>query len=238
MIKKKVLIVAIYPIANPQHGGQKRVKAIFEYYKNIFSEVKFVGVYHRSLYEDHGKDDILLGQPDIISKIDQNPQAVELITGEAIANDIHVRSHMAKLLFEYKPDIIQIEQVFPYLGLALLLKDINMAPRLVLSSQNIEYIMKEAIYKKINLPNALAKELVERTKKLEHEATKKSDLVIAVSEEDAKAHKQLGANRCIVMPNGINKVIPSKKALNHWEKFYKHNNMTSAINCWRGIRLF
>ena len=44
MINKKILIVTSYPIVYPQHGGQKRAKAIYGLYAKIFRSVKIVGV--------------------------------------------------------------------------------------------------------------------------------------------------------------------------------------------------
>ena len=218
MINKKVLIVAPYPITNPQHGGQKRVRAIYEFYKTIFVEVKFVAVFHRGHYQDY-EDSICLGQPDIIEQLDKNPYAGELIIGKAIDNDIHVRSHMAKLLMDYQPDIVQIEQIFPYLGLGPLLKELGMKPKLILSSQNIEYRMKEGIYKSLKLSKKISDPIVKQTEDLERDFTREADLVIAVSKDDAEAHREMGAKKCVVAPNGIQKTVATKEAIEHWQKF-------------------
>src|SRR5436190_14752345 len=142
MINKKVLVIAPYPIKHPQHGGQKRVKALLDFYQSIFSEVKFAAVFHRGHYGDRSDNNVWLGQLDIIQKIDRQPYASELIAGEAISSDIHVKSAMAKLITEYRPDIIEVEKIYPYLGLKQLLKEQGMKPILILSHQNIEYRMK------------------------------------------------------------------------------------------------
>ncbi|EDK72673.1 hypothetical protein TM7_0174 [candidate division TM7 genomosp. GTL1] len=164
-IHRKILIVAPYPIINPQHGGQKRAKAIFEYYKTIFTDVKFVGVFHRGHYPDYAETDMPLGDINLIRKIDAHRHETELIVGKAIDNDIHVRSHMAKLLMEFQPDVVQVEQIFPYLGLDPLIKELGLHPKLVLSSQNIEYRMKEEIYRNLDFPKEQSRPLIEKTKK-------------------------------------------------------------------------
>lgn len=229
MIRKKILIVAPYPIAKPYHGGQKRAKALFNYYKSLFLEAKFVGVFHRGQYPDWGNDDILLGQPDIIKEVDEKPYASELITGRAIYKDIHVRSHMAKLLMEYIPDIIHIEQPFPYLGLSVLLTELNIHPKIIFGSQNIEYSLKDRIFKEFKIPLEISESLTQQTKKLEIDLSQKANLVIAVNNEDAKVHRGMGAKRCIVIPNGIDKVPVSKHAADYWRNLSKKEGINNIV---------
>ncbi len=228
MIKKRILLVAPYPITNPQHGGQKRAKALFDFYRSIFYDVKFVGVYHRGSYEEHGADDILLGDPAIIKQLDKNPNAGELVAGTAIDNDIHVRSHMAELLKDYKPDIVQIEQAYPYLGLRVLFRELQMRPKLIFSSHNVEYRMKAGILNSLGLQDTVVKPIVSQIKTLEEQFSKEADLVIAVSKQDAKAHKEMGAKRCVVVPNGISKSSPSKESLDHWKSFKSQHGIDVA----------
>lgn len=77
-------MVTPYPVLKPYHGGQKRAKALFEFYKQNFIDAKLVGVFHRGQYPDWGEDDILLGDSKLISMIDKRPYASELIAGKAI----------------------------------------------------------------------------------------------------------------------------------------------------------
>jgi len=229
MIDKKILIVAPYPIVEPIHGGQKRAKALYDYYKTIFSNVTYTGVFHRGQYPEWGPDDILLSDSELIRKVDENPHASELVSGKAIDNDIHVRSHIAKFLMEQKPDVIHIEQPYPYLGLGPLLLELNMNPKLIFGSQNTEYVMKDSIYRGLKMPAALRKSLVEEIKKLEEELSQKADLVIAVNERDAEVHKRMGAKKCLVVPNGIEKRSPTKKSKEFWGEFKRKKNIEKII---------
>lgn len=229
MIRKKILVLASYPIANPQHGGQKRVKAIVNFYKSIFFEVKFVAVFHRSFYQEYSDDDILLGQADVIKKLDNNPYAAELIAGKAIDNDIHVRSRMAKVLMEFKPDIIHVEQIYLYLGLSVLLKELNTRSIIILSSQTIEHKMKKEIFKGLNLQKKEANKIYKETENLERKFSKEADIVISVTEEEATAHIEMGASKTIVAPNGIESVTPTAKAKLYWKKFKKDHNINAVI---------
>lgn len=229
MIAKKILIVAPYPIIKPQHGGQKRAKAIYDLYRNTFAEARFVGVFHRGQYPEWGPDDLPLGDPQIIAKVDERPYASELIAGEAIDKDVHVRSYMAKLLMDYRPDIIHIEQPFAYLGMKPLLAELDLWPLLVFGSQNIEYPLKARIARELNVSTRVSNLLVEQTKSLEIQLSKEADLVVAVNHEDAASHYQMGAKRCIIATNGIEKTKPKKMELAFWEKYRQTNKLTTLL---------
>lgn len=229
MINKKILIVASYPVVNPRHGGQKRAKAIYDLYKRIFQNVKFVAVYHRVSYEQHGDDDLLVAHADILKEIEETPSMIDMISGKSIDKDIHVRSPMAKLLIEYKPEIIQVEQPYCYLGLKPLLKELNLRPKLILSSHNIEFRMKEEIYKGLNLSKHISQPIVQQIKELETVFSRDADLVIAVSEEDAKEHYKMGAKRCVIAPNGIERMHVSESTNLKWQNFNKRNGVEHSL---------
>jgi hypothetical protein len=157
------------------------------------------------------------------------PYASELITGEAIDKDIHVRSAIAKLLMDYQPDIIQIEQGFAYLGLKPVLRDLGMKPKIIFSSQNVEYIMKKSIYRELGAPSKTIKSLVSKTRELESELCKTADLVIAVSEHDAKIQRAMGAKSVVVAPNGIDKITVPVAELKYWRSFKEINKIKKMI---------
>ncbi|HRJ05925.1 MAG TPA: glycosyltransferase [Candidatus Saccharibacteria bacterium] len=228
-IQKKILVIGPYPILRPQHGGQKRAAALVEFYGNVFSSVKYTSVFHRGQYPEWGEDDAPLGEITIINQIDAAPYASELLSGSAIDKDIHVRSFLSKLLTEFKPDIIHIEQPFAYLGLKTLLKELGLSPKLIFGSQNVEYVLKERIFKELQVPNEVAAKLVAQTKQLEENLSKEADLVIAVNEEDASTHREMGARECYVIPNGINKDVPLQKDVRFWKSYMKKVGVEKVI---------
>lgn len=223
MINKKILVIAPYPIVAARHGGQKRVAAMVKKQSENFKSVKFVGIFHKPSYPDFTQDDIPLGQVSNLEAIDENPLAMDQIIGKSIDNDAHVRSHFAKVLIEYRPDIIQVEHVFLYDGLSVLLKELNMWPKLIYSSHNIEHVMKAEIYKELEVDKKTADLLVRDTGKLEERFSKQADLVIGVSKEDALLHKKMGAKNVIVIPNGISP-LPAMKTRNSKYKAWKRDH--------------
>jgi glycosyltransferase involved in cell wall biosynthesis len=229
MIRKKLLVIAPYPITSPRHGGQKRTKALVDNYRSFVRDVKFVAIFHKASYPDFDIDDIPLGQIENLNLIDKRPYAMDQIIGKAIDNDRHVRSQFAKVLQDYQPDIIHVEQSFLYEGLSILLNELNLHPYLIFGSQNIEYKMKDAIYDGQAIPTKEKKELVDQTRKIEERFSKEASLVVAVSEGDASQLRQMGAKRVVIAPNGIEHAQPTKKALAYWDEFKRKQGIRHMI---------
>ncbi|MGH7196901.1 MAG: hypothetical protein ACREGJ_04025 [Candidatus Saccharimonadales bacterium] len=225
----RILIIAPYPIIDAQHGGQKRAKALFDFYAKNYQAVKFTSVFHRGQYPAWGEDDLPLGDPEIIAEVDKHPYASELICGEAIDKDIHVRSYLAKLLVEFRPDIIHIEQPFAYLGLKQLLAELKLKPLIIFGSQNIEYPLKARIFKELNVPKKLSDELIQKTKDLEFALSREASLLVAVNHEDAESHKEMGAKRITIAPNGIENSTAPYDDLEYWKKFKEREGINSIF---------
>jgi glycosyltransferase involved in cell wall biosynthesis len=222
------LVIGPYPIAEVRNGGQKRAKAIYQFYKNL-GTATYCGIFHRGHYPVWGKDDLPIGDPKIIAQVDQFPFATELICGEAIDKDVHVRSYIAKMLIDKKPDIIHLEQPFAFLGLKPLLKELGLHPIIIFGSQNIEYSLKQRIFKELKVARGIADKYVSVTKNLEYEFSRIADLVVAVNEEDAETHKEMGAKKVVIAPNGIEMLRPSAEGLQKWSKYKKDNNIKTLM---------
>lgn len=225
----RVLIVSSYPIDNPTSGGQKRAAAICEAYRKADFEVRYVAVYHPNAYTERGEDHILMGEEKYLREFDEAPFAGDIIAGECIDKDIHVRSAVAKIIYDFKPHVVQFEQVFVYAGLSRLLRDMDIRPYLVLSSHNIEYEMKREIYADSNVDQKLASKYLRLLKRTEREASAQADLVVAVSGVDARVHRKLGARRTVVVPNGIYRAHTTKTAIAMVRKRLKEHNITKPV---------
>ncbi|HET9850438.1 MAG TPA: glycosyltransferase [Candidatus Saccharimonadales bacterium] len=219
MSDKKILIISTYPIANPRDGGQKRVNAIVKEYKKAFKQVKFMAVF-KGRYPSYDKDDIYV-PTDGSYPAHLIPFIGDVIAGSAIFSDSRIKNKMVKILRQYQPDIIQIEQTFPYIGLKLLLEELNMNPKLVLSSHNVEYRMKQEILDGLGVPAADSKPIIKKIREAEEELSKRATLVIAVSKDDIREHKKMGAKRLVLAPNGIERVAPSQEAVEYWRNYFK-----------------
>ncbi len=227
----KILVVSTYAIKNPEHGGQRRVSAIVDLYKKAANDVRFVGVYPPDFYDHKGRYDIAVKGKTRQATLN-SPYTGDIICGQAIYNDSRVKQKFTALLKSFKPEVIEVEQVFPYLGLKPLLKELGMHPKIVLSSHNIEFSHKIEILEN----TAYAHEAQEAGKIIEdceRDLATNADLVVAVSEGDAKVLKEMGASTVFVAPNGIAKYPLTANGRQHWTS-YKNDNKVSKIAAFIG----
>ncbi|HEX5744503.1 MAG TPA: glycosyltransferase [Candidatus Saccharimonadales bacterium] len=229
MTDKKILVLSTYPIAGEAlHGGQKRAKAMVEHYRNTFGEAKYIAIFHKKFTDEYGPEDIPIEDPKIIDAMDNAALASDLMSGEAIYKDASVKRKLKKAIAEYRPDVIQVEQIYPFAGIMPLLQEMSFKPKiLVLSSQNDETRLKKDIFSGIDMPEQEKQAFIRKISSLEKRASRECDLVVAVNDSDARWHKKLGAKKCIVIPNGISKITPTPAALRHWKKFKKEHGIDS-----------
>lgn len=219
-MSKKILIFSTYPIKNPQHGGQKRLTAIVKELRSEVMQVKHVAVFHPDHYQFCDKDDIPI-RGKLAQRINQSPFTGDLECGEAIYNDNYVKNRVKKIIKHFEPDIIDIEQAFPYLGIKPLLNELNLQPIVVFGSHNIEYSMKEEMLKSLNYPLKETIKIINKIKNIEVQLAVDSKIVFAVSKSDVKELKALGAKRCVLAPNGIYKTKASQKDIDYWAQHFK-----------------
>lgn len=226
---KRVLIFSSYPIDNPVSGGQKRAAALVSAYKKSGDEVRFVSVYHPAAYEERGKDHILLAEEKYLNEFYDAPYASDIIAGEAIDRDVHVRSAVAEIILSFRPHAIQFEQVFVAAGLMRLLEDMGLKPIIVLSSHNIEYEMKKNIYENLGQNDKKAMSYLAKLKSTEEKASKFANLVVAVSQSDVTAHISLGARRTVLVPNGINRASSTSLSTNRIRNIFAEEGIAKKI---------
>jgi glycosyltransferase involved in cell wall biosynthesis len=224
----RILVVATYPIKNPQHGGQKRTDAIVSNYRKNFKSVRFVAVFFRDFYKYYSSSDIPLSV-ESEQLVRQSPLTGDIVCGNAIYQDAKVKRKFTRLLQEYKPDIIHLEQPFSFLGLKPLLSDLDIHPKIIFGSQNIEAPMKREI-----LENAGADEKeivhVENTiKRLETELSQSCDLLAVCTESDMKEHQKMGAKRIVLAPNGVatNEATPDN--VHYWKRLFSEKGIENKV---------
>lgn len=205
-------MLGVAPIARPEYGGPIRSRAIFEAFRRAYGEVRYVAVHagHRGVKT--GPYDIAVGT-DPREAIRAAPYLADVICGDAIGTDPEVRRRLTALLAGFAPDIIVVEQVFPYLGLRTVLDELALPAALVYSAHNIEHEMKQTMYEGLVADPAIARSFVERIRDVELEIIGKSALVAAVSEEDLDSLRRMGARRLVLAPNGASPLRASPGAL-------------------------
>lgn len=228
MINKRILVFTTYPIKNPQHGGQKRTHAIIDAYRSHFTSVKHCAIFFKGFYSDYTNDDIPLGAASE-KLISQSPLTDDIICGEAIYKDLKVKRKITKLITDFKPQIIHLEQPLTYLGLKPLLKELGIAPKLVFGSQNIEAPMKKEILEGAGFPKEQIVRAVKTIEEVEAELTRDSVLVAACTTEDQNAHLKMGASKVVLAPNGISDIVTNKQSMQHWENHFNSAGITQKV---------
>lgn len=228
LIDKRILILTTYPIKNPQHGGQKRTKAIFDAYSRTFKQVVHSSVYYRGFYKYTEKYDFMLSKTGEL-QVMQSPLTGDIVCGMAIYDDLKVKHKMKKLLKNLKPDIIHLEQPYSYLGLKLLLKEINISPKIIYGSQNVEAPMKREILESANVIESEVVMYEKLLNNLESDLSRICDLLLACTVDDIKIYKEFGAKNVILSPNGIYKPIVKKKYSNYWNKKFSRLGIEQII---------
>jgi glycosyltransferase involved in cell wall biosynthesis len=225
---KRILIIGSYPITKPRHGGQKRVQAIVNEYQKHFANVKFIAVFSRWANPDHGHDDIPVShQTD--REIMRAARLEDIICGEAIYNEPKVKQQVSQILRSYRPDIIQVEQAYPYLGLKPLLKELGMSPQIIFDTHNVESKMKPSIYKEAGLKPQEARELTGRIVELEKDLASQAVLTVAVSAADEDDFREAGARHVLVARNGIYAAPALDSDKLYWSKYFKEKRINHKI---------
>jgi hypothetical protein len=226
-MKKRILVVSTYPLKQPRHGGQKRLEAIVKAYEANFAEVRHSAVFFKGFYADYDPDDIPLGRAGE-ALVMQSPLTGDIVCGRAIYDDPSVKAKFTTLLKTLNPDIIHVEQPFPYLGLKPLLEELELNPGIIFGSQNVEAPMKRDILESANVPEKEISRIEKEISDLEEELSRASALVVACTATDLKSHAAMGAQKLVLAPNGIAPSRTDDKSLDHWRNYFKKRNIAKT----------
>jgi hypothetical protein len=228
MINKKILQLSTYPIVGALTGGPLRVKAINDLYKKHFTDVRHVAIFSKYHHpHDYAPTDIAVtGELAEATRLAANTG--DYLIGKGIADDPQLRSEVMRLILDFRPDVIEVEQVFPYIGLRELLKDLPYKPKLVHSSHNIEYPMKQEIMELLGHQPAEVEEIVTAVRQAEEHICREADLVVAVTKADAKFMQSIGALSPVLARNGVVEPHARREDIDYWKHFFGARNINSV----------
>lgn len=226
---KKILMLSTYPIKNPSHGGQKRVAALYANYKKAGFEVHMRSIFFPLHYKEYFKGDIKIPKKHL-AKMSENPLTGDIITGEIIRDDPKLNKKIKKIIEECNADIIQLEHPFLYIGLEDIIMSLPKKPKIIFSSHNTEFRMKEEMLEKEGYPSAEIKNIVSKIQEVEKKLANDADLVISVSESDKNDLVAMGVRgeKIIVARNGMKISKPSKTALKYWDNFLEEKGVNKT----------
>lgn len=225
----RILILSTYTIKTIQGGGQKRVAAIIDQYKRAGHDVKHTAIYMNSSYVDAYKSDIAIPW----EKYNKNPLVYaigDLLLSNSLDDDSEARSRFVKLVKDFQPDIVEIEQTFLYKTIKGALGSINWQGKLVNSTHNIEAPLKRRILESTtNLGESQVSEILNQIDDLEKFAARDANWSIACTELDAKTLRSFGATDIVLAPNGISREPVDMNEVSRLRKRYARSGVEKII---------
>lgn len=203
-MKRRILGLSTYPIRRPRHGGQFRVAAIADFYRDFGCDYHYAAVCESPAYgpADVGPDDIKLAHVDV--RWQGLPFLGDVASGTFAAETPAAYAHFCQVVARFDPDVVQLEHPF----LWPLVKRMRAEGKLdgvaiVYSSHNWEGPLKEGILKRAGIPAAKATALRAEIEAMETELARAASLVIAVSPADAEIYGGLvPRSKVLLAPNG------------------------------------
>ncbi len=203
-----ILSFTTYPVAQPRHGGQRRVAAFGDFYRGLGLNFQTASIYQAPPYQPHevGPHDLKLGHVD--PRWNGVPFVDDILSGDFAALDPGL-AHFRRVVETVGPAAIQLDHPFMW-PLVRILREQGLLDgvKLFYSSHNWEASLKVDILRRSGVPEARAMAVGERILELEREVIEASDLIVAVSQSDADRYRALSADTPVhVVPNGVQRQV-------------------------------
>lgn len=226
MTKRRVVLLGTYPIAAPQHGGQRRVRAIADCYSQHGWQVKQIAAYPRGWYRRKSKGwrGWFRRGLDWSEHIEFPKTFVRYMQHHGLRADLHAykyfeqnkdaREQLIHRIEGVKPHIIQFEQPWLFPVLRDYLRQAGQEYFVVYSSHNVEAHLIQSILMQEHHPRA--KEFAQEAMEWEQALVRFANLTICVTKEDASVVRSWRAREVLVAPNGASRRLCPKNSF--WEQ--------------------
>ena len=195
----KILVLCTYPIKNPRHGGQLRVRNIVDTYRAAGHEVEVAGVLGSDQYESENGFHPFPGAGQLAAVI-PNPFLMEdYAIGRLFADDTSHYERLAALI-RNKPDVVQVEHPWLFAFARRFVREVN--AKLIYSSHNVEWQLKKQILSSY-FDEDTARQQADLIKRVELDAVAGAESIACVSENDAVWLRTQTTKPVVVAPNGV-----------------------------------
>ncbi len=221
MKKLKILMLANYPIAEPRHGGQLRTHYINEEYRKAGFEVDLVSFFQEGGYQYFDSNDVPLpGTLSVVIDRNFDYAVYDYLSALHVAQDPLVYDKLASQIRGGGYDYVQLEQPYfwPVVKKILSAQDgAWKAPRIIFSSQNIEFEMKEEVLQKIKAPQGYIDRVKDDIRRIEIDLVSSAHISFAVSKQDQlKLQDVSGRADVHLLPNGVGKLVVDAQPVEGW----------------------
>lgn len=203
-----ILGFTTYPVVLPRHGGQKRIAAFRDFYRQHGFDYVAASLYEPGAYPREVTSPADFPFAYGVGARPGIPATSDLLAGEFAAQSPQAYAHFKALLLRQDPAIVTLEQPFLWPLVERLGQDgLLDGRRLIYSSQNWEAPLKDEILERRGVPLFHRRRIAVAIETMEAEICRHADLVLAVSEADAIRYRALvGAGiRVLVVPNGADR---------------------------------
>ena len=196
-----ILTLCTYPIANPKHGGQLRVRNIVDAYRKAGHHVEVIGVLGSESYEPE-LGFLSFPGSDCLATAIPNPFLMEDYAIGRLFSDGGTYYDRLASLIRTKPDVVHVEHPWLYAFAKRFVEKSAPAARIFYSSHNVEWRLKQEILLSY-FDSSIATQYAELIKEIELAAIADADVVVCVSESDAEWVKSQADKHVVVAPNGV-----------------------------------
>ena len=205
----KVLVLSTYPISEPIHGGQHRVRNIVNAYLKSGFDVKVAGVLGSDYYR---KENGFVSYPGAIllsSIVEDFSIMVEYAISRLSVENESLYENIKKNI-NFCPDLIHVEQPWLFLFAIKFRQELDSYVPVIYGSQNIEWELKKKIISS-SRSDKKAEYLSNLVKEVEEFAIKESDAIICVSENDCNWVRRNTSAPVLLAQNGVNDAVHNEK---------------------------
>lgn len=219
--KKRVLILATYPIDRPEHGGQHRVANIARTFRESGAVVQVAGVIGSDHYPASNGFVSFPGSAELAMHLSRPFLMEDYAIGELFSRDDRFFGLLAAQI-DAEPDLIHVEQPWLFKFARRYADTVtSKSVKVLLGAQNIEHQLKFDILKNIVSVNE-ANVAGEKVLACELAAISAADGICCVSQHDLEWVRSKTSAPCIVCANGVTErgttnsgILTANKILGH-----------------------
>jgi hypothetical protein len=197
----KILVLCTYPIGNPVHGGQLRVRNMVDTYLRAGHEVQVVGVLGSDQYPPEEGFVKFPGHEALVS-VYPEPFLMEDYAISKLFAESQMWFERLVAKVSITPDVIEVVQPWLFGFCQRYVVQAGIRPAIVYSSQNVESSLKERIVRSYSgEKRALA--VADSIHATEIATISGADGVICVSQSDLDWTRQYSDKPMLLAPNGV-----------------------------------
>ncbi|MFC0410749.1 glycosyltransferase [Roseomonas elaeocarpi] len=195
------LIITPFPLSAPKHGGQVRAASVAWALRHAGWQVDMAGIFHERFFppEEWGPHDIVLQGDALADRALGDILFADLHVARAAARQPEVVAQLRRLLARLRPDMVHVEHPWDWLVLRQALPDSGPRPRIVYSSQNIEWSARAPFFR-LGMKRPGDDALVLATRALELDFARAADLVFSISDLEAAEIEQESGRPVVYLP--------------------------------------